>query len=201
MAAIATKEQELKALEQIKKIVEGLGPDSYVGTALKGCFADAEDNIANDFALSMYDRWQLAEHNLEIAKAKVQEVEGYNKGLAAENKRLTNQVEGLLKWEPYEDSRNIKQEKYEQLAKDRFTKKLTDAEAAELIHREFGFDVDKIEIIHTVDVYKINVYRQLKKVGELQRDPVYNATDWNYVRFNVCGWAYEMYGGDLHQFM
>ena len=36
MAAIATREQERKALEQIKKIVEALGPDSYIGTAFDG---------------------------------------------------------------------------------------------------------------------------------------------------------------------
>lgn len=54
---IATKEQERKALEKIKKIVSDLGPDSYLSTAFKGCFEDAEYNIENDFACSPYDRW------------------------------------------------------------------------------------------------------------------------------------------------
>lgn len=53
----ATKEQERKALEKIKKIVSDLGPDSYLSTAFKGCFEDAEYNIENDFACSPYDRW------------------------------------------------------------------------------------------------------------------------------------------------
>ena len=44
----ATKEQELKALEKIKKIVADLGEDSYIGMAFEGCFEIAKDNIEND---------------------------------------------------------------------------------------------------------------------------------------------------------
>lgn len=54
---MTTKEQERKALAQIKKIVESLGEDSYIGIALEGCLEDAETNIENDWALSMKDRW------------------------------------------------------------------------------------------------------------------------------------------------
>ena len=41
---VATKEQELKALEKIKKIMADLGEDSYIGMAFEGCFEIAEDN-------------------------------------------------------------------------------------------------------------------------------------------------------------
>ena len=58
---IATKEQELKALEKIRKIVEDLGEGSYIGTAFEGCFEIAEDNIGNDFACSMKQRWESAD--------------------------------------------------------------------------------------------------------------------------------------------
>lgn len=37
---MVTKEQERKALEQIKKIVDSLGADSYIATAFDGCFED-----------------------------------------------------------------------------------------------------------------------------------------------------------------
>lgn len=53
---MTTKEQERKALEQIRKIVAGLGDDSYVATAFEGCFDDAEYNIEYDAAMSMADR-------------------------------------------------------------------------------------------------------------------------------------------------
>lgn len=55
---MATKAQERKALEQIRKIVEGLGEDSYIGKAFEGCFDDAESNIDNDFWNSMAQRYK-----------------------------------------------------------------------------------------------------------------------------------------------
>lgn len=58
---MTTKDQERKALETIRKIVENMGgEDSYIGTAFKGCFEIAEQNIDNDFADSMADRAELA---------------------------------------------------------------------------------------------------------------------------------------------
>ena len=65
---MATKEQERKALEQIKKIVEGLGENSYIGTAFEGCFEIAEDNIKNDFACSMKQAKEMAEKQFVEAK-------------------------------------------------------------------------------------------------------------------------------------
>ena len=57
----ATKDQERDALATIKKLVEELGPQSYLATAFEGCFQDAEDNIENDFAFSMKARYEAAE--------------------------------------------------------------------------------------------------------------------------------------------
>jgi hypothetical protein len=58
---MATKSQEREALEKIRKIVAGLGEDSYIGTAFEGCFEIAESNIDNDFACSMKERADRAE--------------------------------------------------------------------------------------------------------------------------------------------
>lgn len=55
---LSSKDQERKALEKIRKIVDELGPDSYVGTAFEGCFEIAEANIEFDFAGSMKSRWE-----------------------------------------------------------------------------------------------------------------------------------------------
>ena len=61
---MTTKEQERKALAQIRKIVEGLGENSYVGTAFEGCFEMAEENIDCDFGNSA--RWYIEEtHRLK----------------------------------------------------------------------------------------------------------------------------------------
>ena len=50
---MATKEQERKALDKIKKIVYELGEESYIGTAFLGCFEIAERNIENDWWCSL----------------------------------------------------------------------------------------------------------------------------------------------------
>ena len=62
---LATKAQERKALEKIKKIVEELGPQSYLATAFDGCFQDAEDNIEDDAAYSMKSRWESTKEKLQ----------------------------------------------------------------------------------------------------------------------------------------
>lgn len=62
----ATKEQERKAVEQIRAILATLGPDSYTATALDGCLEIAEQNIEFDFADSMKGRLEVAE--AEVAK-------------------------------------------------------------------------------------------------------------------------------------
>lgn len=58
---MTTKEQERKALERIRKIVEEMGENSYIATAFEGCFEIAEENIENDFACSMKQRVESAE--------------------------------------------------------------------------------------------------------------------------------------------
>lgn len=72
---MTTKEQERKALAQIRKIVESLGENSYLATAFAGCFEDAEDNIENDFAFSWKARAETAGQQIN--------------GLMKENKKLT----------------------------------------------------------------------------------------------------------------
>ena len=52
------KETERAFLNEIKEILEGLGKNSYCAMAFEGCVGDAEENIDNDFAVSMKGRWQ-----------------------------------------------------------------------------------------------------------------------------------------------
>ncbi len=65
---MTTKEQERKALAQIKRIVEGLGEDSYIGMAFDGCFEMAESNIENDFANNPKEAIHNLRVNLEAAQ-------------------------------------------------------------------------------------------------------------------------------------
>lgn len=59
--APATKQQERDTLEKIRKMIEQLGPDSYLAAAFEGCFDLAAENIDNDWACSMADRARRAE--------------------------------------------------------------------------------------------------------------------------------------------
>lgn len=52
---IATKDEERNTLTKIKKLVEELGEGSYIGTAFKGAFELAEQNIEYDFGDSVLD--------------------------------------------------------------------------------------------------------------------------------------------------
>lgn len=54
----APKETERAFLNEIKEILEGLGENSYCAMAFEGCVEDAEENIDNDFAVSMKGRWK-----------------------------------------------------------------------------------------------------------------------------------------------
>lgn len=71
----ATKQQERDTLAEIRKMIEELGPQSYIGTALEGCLEIAEQNIDNDFGCSMKQRAEAAEEKVadlqrEIAEAR-----------------------------------------------------------------------------------------------------------------------------------
>ena len=68
---MATKAEERKALEQIVKIVESLGEDSYIATAMHGMVEDARENIENDFALSMKDRVEDEKKKLAIREGQL----------------------------------------------------------------------------------------------------------------------------------
>lgn len=83
---MTTKEQERKALEKIKKIVEELGENSYVGTAFAGCFEDAEQNIEYDAAYSSLGRAVAAEKKELEAREALAKAE-------AENQKLTRKLE------------------------------------------------------------------------------------------------------------
>ncbi len=78
---ISTKEQEQKALDQIKTILATLEPGSYVRTAFDGCVDAAQSNIKNDFGESPYQDCIKAEKRAEAAEEE-------NKTLKAENDKL-----------------------------------------------------------------------------------------------------------------
>lgn len=82
--APATKQQEREALDKIRKIVDQLGPDSYLATTFEGCFDLAAENIDNDWACSMADRARRAEKRAAELEDKLAEsVKDYEAAHAA----------------------------------------------------------------------------------------------------------------------
>lgn len=53
-----SKDTEREYLGRIKNILDALGQNSYCAMAFEGCVEDAEENIDNDFAVSMKGRWE-----------------------------------------------------------------------------------------------------------------------------------------------
>lgn len=71
----ATNQQERDTLAAIRKMVEELGPQSYLATAFDGCFDDAESNIDNDFGDSMKARWDSAVQRIKALESKLKQAE------------------------------------------------------------------------------------------------------------------------------
>lgn len=88
---MSTKEQERKALEQIKKIVAGLGSDSYIGIAFEGVLDDAVENIENDFACSWKGRAESAEKRARDWQEKYEAEKKANKPMQDQVKGLNSQ--------------------------------------------------------------------------------------------------------------
>ena len=80
---MTTKAQETKALDKIKEIIAGLGNDSYIAAAFAGCCEDAEDNIRDDAAYSMRDRWLSERDRADQLAAKLTEAERENEKVRA----------------------------------------------------------------------------------------------------------------------
>lgn len=198
---ITTKEQERAVLEKIKKIVEDLGENSYVGTAFEGCFEIAEDNIANDLSCSMMQKADAACNDMfyfkDLAEHLSKELDSAQKLVQHLQKKLDSELE----WKEFESESNVKQFEYDMLVKEMDTRFLTEQEAKDILYDWFGFAKEKIKIHQSVPKYKINRHGQLLKFGSVERRPAYNATDWNYIRFDCSSASYELYNDELHFYL
>ncbi len=90
---MTSKDQERKALEQIRKIVNALGEGSYIAMAFEGCFEIAEDNIGNDFGCSMKQRLDAAEVKLNDAEEKLEAAGIIRANIEKEKIRLCEKVQ------------------------------------------------------------------------------------------------------------
>ena len=141
---------------------------------------------------------QLKSQMLELDREMKKAADGYEARIA----KLEKQLEREQEWEPYEYKENVKQADYERLADAKAgTKVLSDEEAIEILADWWGFQPSKITILHEVKKLEKNRHNYVRAAGTYDRKPMYNATDWNYIRFDCGMMTYEMYNGDLRFFV
>lgn len=115
---MSTKDQERKALAQIRKIVEGLGENSYLSFAFEGCFEMAEHNIDNDFACSLQQQLNGA---LDICTKRLEEITSLKEKIAKltdeKNQEIKNRQSYAAEAQKQANRAATLEEKLEALAK------------------------------------------------------------------------------------
>lgn len=80
---------------------------------------------------------------------------------------------------------------------------MTEERAKILINDEFAFEASRIKILYEVEIDTTEPGAKYLAFKKVPRKPLYCATDWNYIRFNVRGCAgelyYEMINGNLRE--
>lgn len=149
------------------------------------------DSIAQKIQLEIDVNRRLADEQL------VEEKKQYESRI----EKLEKDLERELEWKPTELSGNVSQEEYMDLANASGTREMTDGEAKDILYRWFGFAKEKVEVLRQVPQYEVNRHRLLRKVGSFERSPRYNATDWNYIRFDCGGMTWELHNGELRPYV
>lgn len=138
---------------------------------------------------------ELESNETERAKAHLAEVKRLEQRIADLEAALDKELE----WKDSDSAgTGFEQSRYEELSS--AGRVLTDALAKSKIAEYFGFAPELVEIITVVHTYEVDKYHRLRRKETFERAPVYNATDWNYIRFNVRGWQYEMVNGMLRPY-
>ena len=118
-----------------------------------------------------------------------------------EIEKLKAQLDAELEWTPCKNAgTQMTQRDYVKLKEDKFTKTMTDEEAANFIAEELGFNAERVRIIRKAETYEVNKHRQTRAAETYEREPLYESTDWNYVRFDVNGIEYEYIDGQLEMY-
>ena len=115
-----------------------------------------------------------------------------------EIEKLKAQLDAELEWTSCKSAgTRMTQRDYVMLKEDKFTKTMTDEEAANFIAEELGFNAERVRIIRKAETYEVNKHLRMRVAETYEREPLYESTDWNYVRFDVYGMTYEYVNGQL----
>lgn len=160
-------------------------------------FKENADFLAQKIQTEVNRRYFKAQ---EDAKKEVLEIEKEKVSLLRQIDGLKASLEREQEWKPYEMSENVTQAQYTYLEKAGGTRVLSETEAKDILHQLFGFDREVIKIVREVPSYEVNRHNRLRKTGENERQPLYNATDWNYIRFDCGQMSWEYFNDQLKPF-
>ena len=143
-------------------------------------------------------------HQIEELNETVSELRRQNEDLKKERAALIDRLDEEQEWQLYDKGgTQIDQQRYEDLVL--LGRGLSDDEAKAFIHRECGFDISMIEIVREAAIMEINRHHQTRVAVMRKREPHYESSDWNYVRFDVkipCGtWKWEYINGTPHEYL
>ena len=190
--------------EEFEKLT-GFYPDAELYAQIEAAYMDFNGDKAEFCKAYKKNEGGMAEriqYTVSMAQIKAQsEATKAAEKLEKRIKELEAKLEREQEWRPYVDTENVQQGDYERLATQSDTRRLTDDEAKELLYDWYGFAKEKIRIHHTIPQYEVNRHRQLRKVGEIDRAPLYNATDWNYIRFDCGCMSYELHNDNLRPYL
>ena len=122
---------------------------------------------------------------------------------AAENVDLKTELEKEQEWKHSDGAgTNMEQEVYESLVRGGYEMK--EAEAKAWIRDNFGFAEDLVEIVYEASTMEVSRHHKLRVAETFRRPPIYEATDWNYARFNVlvrgATHRWEVVNGELMEY-
>lgn len=185
---------ELTGFEPTEEEYRTIEADYYRFNGDKQAFC--KDFVRNG-SLAVYANARQRRYERTVCELKVKEKEVVK--LQNQVLKLQRSLDKELEWKPAEHTgTNLSQKGYEDLRMSGGI--LTDAEAIDYIHREFGFDPAMIVLKKEVCTYEVNKYRRLRKSEEYEREPLYFSSDWNYIRFDCGGYFYEVVNGELEKY-
>lgn len=125
--------------------------------------------------------------------------------LSEEIKRQEKKIQDTKKllereqeWKPAAKNSKVDDDEYEEMSSDANTEHMDDNAAAKWVERETGFPAGIVKIEHEIDVQEVNRHCVLRTVGTVKRDTLHKSSDWNYCRFTVKDYTYEIINGDLY---
>lgn len=167
--------------------------------AFARAFVEEWDGPAKIYAARAREIARLRDCLAEQGKAHRLEVADLEKQIAD----LKAKLDAELEWKPAENTgTNMDQGRYENLVAS--GREMSDEEAVKLVVEETGFAQERVVIVREVSRYEVNKHHQLRKAETYTRAPFYDATDWNYIRFNVLtaagGYQWELVNGELREY-